>query len=134
MLRAQVDALHQCWTWPVGIQEGNLAQALPLVSVCCQVTCAQPKQHRLRPESTPARHAVRGCGVSVGAGVADTVAPCLVGSPPSRLSWWNHCADYFPTQLIKTADLDPDGRYIFVVAPHGGEQQGSQGSARPNSV
>jgi hypothetical protein len=36
-----------------------------------------------------------------------------------RLSWWKHCADYFPTQLIKTADLDPDGRYIFVVAPHG---------------
>lgn len=35
------------------------------------------------------------------------------------LSWWNHCADYFPTQLIKTADLDPDERYIFVVAPHG---------------
>lgn len=36
-----------------------------------------------------------------------------------RLGWWRHCAEYFPTELIKTADLDPDGRYIFVVAPHG---------------
>jgi hypothetical protein len=36
-----------------------------------------------------------------------------------RLGWWKHCAEYFPTQLIKTADLDPDQRYIFVVAPHG---------------
>eukprot|EP00877_Chromochloris_zofingiensis_P002359 jgi/Chrzof1/12123/Cz06g22030.t1_DGAT2G[v5.2] len=32
---------------------------------------------------------------------------------------WKHCADYFPTQLIKTADLDPEERYIFVVHPHG---------------
>jgi len=36
-----------------------------------------------------------------------------------RLSWWKGCAEYFPTHLIKTAALDPDGRYIFVVAPHG---------------
>jgi hypothetical protein len=41
------------------------------------------------------------------------------GDMHCRLSWWKHCADYFPTQLIKTADLDPEGRYIFVVAPHG---------------
>lgn len=27
--------------------------------------------------------------------------------------------DYFPCQLIKTADLDPSGRYIFCFAPHG---------------
>jgi hypothetical protein len=49
-----------------------------------------------------------------------------VGCPACRLSWWKHCADYFPTQLIKTADLDPDGRYIFVVAPHG--RQASAGN------
>ncbi|KAF6248759.1 diacylglycerol acyltransferase [Scenedesmus sp. NREL 46B-D3] len=36
-----------------------------------------------------------------------------------KLGWWKHCADYFPTELIKTADLDPEQRYIFVVAPHG---------------
>jgi len=43
----------------------------------------------------------------------------LVSLVLCRLKWWDHCADYFPTQLIKTAELDPDGRYIFVVAPHG---------------
>lgn len=36
-----------------------------------------------------------------------------------RLSWWKPCAEYFDTKLIKTADLDPEQRYIFVVAPHG---------------
>eukprot|EP00879_Flechtneria_rotunda_P031230 GHRR01034097.1.p1 GENE.GHRR01034097.1~~GHRR01034097.1.p1 ORF type:complete len:270 (+),score=57.66 GHRR01034097.1:214-1023(+) len=44
------------------------------------------------------------------------------GSWPKPLrwwGWWRHCAEYFPVQLIKTADLDPDQRYIFVVAPHG---------------
>jgi hypothetical protein len=46
-------------------------------------------------------------------------APAASPSTPRRALWWDHCAGYFPTQLIKTADLDPDGRYIFVVAPHG---------------
>ncbi len=28
-------------------------------------------------------------------------------------------AQYFPAKLIKTADLDPAGRYIFACYPHG---------------
>ncbi len=27
--------------------------------------------------------------------------------------------DYFPAELVKTADLDPSHKYIFVTHPHG---------------
>ena len=27
--------------------------------------------------------------------------------------------DYFPIELIKTADLDPDGKYLLCSHPHG---------------
>lgn len=30
-----------------------------------------------------------------------------------KWSIWKHLADYFPIQLLKTANLDPDKRYIF---------------------
>lgn len=32
---------------------------------------------------------------------------------------WLHMADYFNAQLIKTADLDPHGKYVFACYPHG---------------
>eukprot|EP00877_Chromochloris_zofingiensis_P002734 jgi/Chrzof1/12461/Cz06g35060.t1_DGAT2F[v5.2] len=34
-------------------------------------------------------------------------------------SMWLHMADYFNAQLIKTADLDPHGKYVFACYPHG---------------
>ncbi|XP_071401665.1 2-acylglycerol O-acyltransferase 2-B-like [Centroberyx affinis] len=36
-------------------------------------------------------------------------------------SWsvWDHFRDYFPTSLVKTADLDPRKNYIFGFHPHG---------------
>jgi len=37
----------------------------------------------------------------------------------SDLRWWRHFADYFPLTLVKTADLDPSGRYVFGYHPHG---------------
>lgn len=36
-----------------------------------------------------------------------------------RLSIWKHLANFFPTKLIKTAELSPDKRYIFGCHPHG---------------
>ncbi|XP_055347148.1 acyl-CoA wax alcohol acyltransferase 1-like [Paramacrobiotus metropolitanus] len=35
------------------------------------------------------------------------------------LSVWNHFRDYFPIHIIKTADLDPGGKYVMGVHPHG---------------
>lgn len=35
------------------------------------------------------------------------------------LSLWRPLASYFPAKLHKTADLDPQQRYLFVAAPHG---------------
>jgi hypothetical protein len=32
---------------------------------------------------------------------------------------WKRFADYFPIELVKTADLDPRRNYIFGVSPHG---------------
>ncbi|XP_045070427.1 2-acylglycerol O-acyltransferase 2-A [Coregonus clupeaformis] len=34
-------------------------------------------------------------------------------------SVWKHFRDYFPLNLIKTVDLDPDSNYIFGFHPHG---------------
>ena len=35
------------------------------------------------------------------------------------MQWWTHVKDYFPIQLIKTADLDPGHNYIICCHPHG---------------
>lgn len=35
------------------------------------------------------------------------------------LALWRPLRDYFPAALHKTADLDPQQRYLFVAAPHG---------------
>ncbi|KAJ8901089.1 hypothetical protein NDN08_004949 [Rhodosorus marinus] len=32
---------------------------------------------------------------------------------------WKDMADFFPSSLVKTADLDPEKRYIFGIHPHG---------------
>lgn len=37
----------------------------------------------------------------------------------SKLRWWQRFADYFPVTLVKTAELDPDDRYVFGYHPHG---------------
>ena len=31
---------------------------------------------------------------------------------------WKHLADYFPVELVKTADLDPNKNYIMGISPH----------------
>jgi hypothetical protein len=36
-----------------------------------------------------------------------------------RAKWWHYLRDYFPVQLIKTAELNPDRNYIFGYHPHG---------------
>lgn len=43
----------------------------------------------------------------------------------SRVHWirslnvWKHCMNYFPIDLVKTADLPPDRNYLICVFPHG---------------
>uniref|UniRef100_A0A7S2R9X6 Acyltransferase n=1 Tax=Mucochytrium quahogii TaxID=96639 RepID=A0A7S2R9X6_9STRA len=32
---------------------------------------------------------------------------------------WRHFANYFPVRVIKTADLDPERKYVFCYHPHG---------------
>ncbi|KAJ8412547.1 hypothetical protein AAFF_G00128830 [Aldrovandia affinis] len=36
-----------------------------------------------------------------------------------NLAVWRHMRDYFPVQLVKTADLDPRKNYVFGFHPHG---------------
>ncbi|CAG2176950.1 unnamed protein product [Oppiella nova] len=36
-----------------------------------------------------------------------------------NMSFWKHCANYFPVKLVKTEDLDPERNYMFVCHPHG---------------
>jgi len=36
-----------------------------------------------------------------------------------RLGVWRKFRDYFPAQLIKTAELDPTKNYLFGYHPHG---------------
>ena len=36
-----------------------------------------------------------------------------------KLKVWKYFADYFPIQLIKTVELDPEKNYIFGYHPHG---------------
>eukprot|EP00291_Cryptomonas_curvata_P011138 CAMPEP_0172201460 /NCGR_PEP_ID=MMETSP1050-20130122/30017_1 /TAXON_ID=233186 /ORGANISM="Cryptomonas curvata, Strain CCAP979/52" /LENGTH=158 /DNA_ID=CAMNT_0012879119 /DNA_START=46 /DNA_END=518 /DNA_ORIENTATION=- len=36
-----------------------------------------------------------------------------------NLRWWVNFKEYFPITLIKTKDLEPDGKYIFGYHPHG---------------
>ena len=37
----------------------------------------------------------------------------------SRLGIWKQVGDYFPINIIKTADIDPDRSYVFGYHPHG---------------
>jgi 2-acylglycerol O-acyltransferase 2 len=38
----------------------------------------------------------------------------------ARYNWiWDHLTGYFQGQLVKTAELDPNRKYIFGYAPHG---------------
>ena len=37
----------------------------------------------------------------------------------SRLSVWKYAAAFYPAKIIKTAELDPEGHYIFAAHPHG---------------
>ena len=32
---------------------------------------------------------------------------------------WRYAAAFYPAKIIKTAELDPDGHYIFAAHPHG---------------
>lgn len=41
------------------------------------------------------------------------------GAPWRHLAVWRHMADYHSARLVKTAELDPQGRYIFAAYPHG---------------
>ncbi|CAG7731508.1 unnamed protein product [Allacma fusca] len=36
-----------------------------------------------------------------------------------RLPVWNYFRDYYPSQFVKTADLDPSKNYVFCLHPHG---------------
>ncbi|GAQ84187.1 2-acylglycerol O-acyltransferase 2 [Klebsormidium nitens] len=46
-------------------------------------------------------------------------------APLKRLSVWKWMRDYFPAQMIRTADLDPSRPYLFAVHPHGILAQGA---------
>ncbi|CAO3631496.1 unnamed protein product [Cunninghamella echinulata] len=45
-----------------------------------------------------------------------------------RLPVFNYFADYFPIRLIKEADLDPTGNYVFGYHPHGIISMGAFGN------
>ena len=32
---------------------------------------------------------------------------------------WRYAASFYPARFVKTAELDPDGNYIFCAHPHG---------------
>ena len=32
---------------------------------------------------------------------------------------WKYAAAFYPAKIVKTAELDPDGHYIFAAHPHG---------------
>ena len=32
---------------------------------------------------------------------------------------WRYAAAFYPAKIIKTAELDPEGNYIFAAHPHG---------------
>lgn len=32
---------------------------------------------------------------------------------------WKYAASFYPAKIVKTAELDPDGNYIFCAHPHG---------------
>lgn len=36
-----------------------------------------------------------------------------------RLAVWRYAAAFYPAKIIKTAELDPEGNYIFAAHPHG---------------
>lgn len=39
--------------------------------------------------------------------------------PFKRLAVWRYAASFYPAKIIKTAELDPEGNYIFAAHPHG---------------
>ncbi|KAL6055028.1 diacylglycerol O-acyltransferase 1 [Balamuthia mandrillaris] len=49
-------------------------------------------------------------------------APSRGGRPlrfMRSLKVWRYFRDYYPVKLVKTAELDPDGNYLFCYHPHG---------------
>jgi Diacylglycerol acyltransferase len=36
-----------------------------------------------------------------------------------RLPVWKYATSFYPAKIVKTAELDPDGNYIFCAHPHG---------------
>ncbi|XP_041970330.1 2-acylglycerol O-acyltransferase 2-A-like isoform X1 [Aricia agestis] len=46
---------------------------------------------------------------------------------------WSYYADYFPIQLRKTSELDPDKNYLLAVFPHGVVSSGIMGAFASNS-
>ncbi|GLC63189.1 hypothetical protein PLESTF_000010000 [Pleodorina starrii] len=56
--------------------------------------------------------------ISVGHG-AKAARNCSWRTPLRRWSLWQLMASYFDARLVKTADLDPNGHYLFAVHPHG---------------
>jgi 1-acyl-sn-glycerol-3-phosphate acyltransferase len=40
-------------------------------------------------------------------------------NPFKRLPVWKYAASFYPAKIVKTAELDPDGNYIFCAHPHG---------------
>ena len=52
--------------------------------------------------------------------VPATTAPRQPRDPaPCRLPVWRYAASFYPAKIIKTAELDPNGNYIFAAHPHG---------------
>ena len=41
------------------------------------------------------------------------------GCATDRLPIWKYAASFYPAKIVKTAELDPDGNYIFGAHPHG---------------
>jgi hypothetical protein len=69
--------------------------------------CRMPSQH-----AAPACAAVCAWRVQLG-------SPLLTTTWGRRLFLWRELSEYFQARLVKTADLDPAGTYIFACAPHG---------------
>ena len=52
----------------------------------------------------------------------------------SFTSWWSHSCDYLPLLLVKTAELDPKGKYVLGYHPHGIISVGCFGSFATNGA
>lgn len=49
-------------------------------------------------------------------------------------AWWTYYCDYFPINVVKTADLDPTKNYLFACFPHGVVSAGAIGSFATNAL